>query len=70
LRWHVPVGVLKSSYEDHVDASSVQQTLVMRDSFTMRTLVLLGEIWNEMPGTSPESRLESLGTVDARSSRI
>jgi len=30
---HVPVGVLKFSCENHVDNSSVQQTLVIKDSF-------------------------------------
>jgi len=34
LRRHVPVRALKPSVEGHVDASSVQQTLVSLDSFT------------------------------------
>jgi hypothetical protein len=37
LGCHVPVGVLKSSHEDHVDISTVQQTLVIMDSFKRRT---------------------------------
>lgn len=31
---HAPVGVLKFSYENHVDISSVQQTLVLLGNFT------------------------------------
>jgi hypothetical protein len=33
LRFHVPVGVLKFSSENHVDSSTVQQTLAKTDSF-------------------------------------
>jgi hypothetical protein len=41
MEFHVPIGALKFSYEDHVDASSVQQTLATLDSFKMSELVQL-----------------------------
>jgi hypothetical protein len=43
MGWHVPVGALKFSPEDHVAISSVQQTLVNMDSFTTNTRVRWGE---------------------------
>jgi hypothetical protein len=44
LGCHVPVGVLKFSYEKHVDYPSVQQTLVTKDSFTTNAITRKGEL--------------------------
>jgi hypothetical protein len=41
MECHVSIGPLKFSYENHVDTSSVQQTLVTPDTFEMGTLVQL-----------------------------
>lgn len=53
----MPVRALKSSEGDHVDLSTVQQTLAVTGSFVADKLNCRGEMRREMPGTSIEDRL-------------